>query len=397
MKDQRWILPEGIEEVAPPRAHELEMLRRELVDLYATWGYRLIMPPMVEYLESLLVGSASDLNLDTVKFVDQVSGRMMGIRADMTPQAARIDAHHFHTDAPVRLCYLGTVLHARPDAFGGTRSPLQVGCELYGHDGAESDAEIIALVLATLRTTGIADFWIDLGHVGVFRELASHAGLDRRAEETLFDMLQRKARPEMAEYLAGRVSARNAQMLLALVELNGDASVLDDAATALADAGDGALAALAELRAVATTVMQDNPDVNLHFDLAELRGYQYQTGVVYAAFVPGVGREVARGGRYNEIGSVFGRARPATGFSADLKTLLIAGSRVGAVEKSTIYAPADSDPQLRQRIVELRAAGEPVLRALPGQHGGALEIGCTRELKRGGDGWQVVHVSKPSG
>ncbi|MCB1733744.1 MAG: ATP phosphoribosyltransferase regulatory subunit [Gammaproteobacteria bacterium] len=392
MKDQRWILPEGIEEVAPPRAHELEVLRRELVDLYATWGYRLIMPPMVEYLESLLVGSARDLDLDTVKFVDQVSGRMMGIRADMTPQAARIDAHHFHTDAPVRLCYLGTVLHARPDAFGGTRSPLQVGCELYGHDGADSDAEIITLMLATLRATGINDYFVDLGHVGIFRGLARHAGLDTVSEAALFDMLQRKARPEMSDYLQGRVTPGNAKMLLALVELNGAASMLEEAAEVLAEAGDEARAALAELQELARMLSRDNPDVNFHYDLAELRGYQYQTGVVYAALVPGVGREVARGGRYNEIGRVFGRARPATGFSADLKTLMVAGSRLNSVENVPIYAPADSDPELRERIAQLRASGESVLRALPGQHGGAAETGCRRQLVRSASGWQVVDL-----
>ncbi len=387
--DNRWLLPEGIEEVIPPRAANLESLRRGLVDMYACWGYELIMPPMVEFADSLLTGSAGDLDLDTIKFVDQVSGRMMGMRADMTQQAARIDAHHFNTQSPVRLCYLGTVLHARPNAFGGTRSPLQVGCELYGHCGAASDLEMLSLLVETLGKTGISSFYIDLGHVGIFRGLARTANLTDRQEAVLFDALQRKARPEMEAFCADNLDADMGAMFLALIDLNGDASVLEEARTKLSRAGDDALAAIDDLSKLAALIDAELPKVKFHYDLAELRGYQYQTGVVFAALVPGHGQEVARGGRYNEIGKVFGRARPATGFSADLKTLLLLGELQTQTPAMGIFAPSELDADLKNKITELRAGGEKVVRCLPKQQGDAAAMGCDRVLVKTTGGWQV--------
>ena len=388
-RTDRWLLPEGIEELLPGEAGRLEALRRRLLDLYATWGYAQVIPPFIEYLESLLVGSGSDLDLETFKLTDQLTGRLMGVRADMTQQVARIDAHRLQREAPTRLCYLGTVLRARPDGPGGSRSPLQVGAELYGHDGLESDAEVVALMIETLEACGIRDAHLDLGHVGIFRGLAAAAGLDEIREAELFEMLQRKARAELEAALAD-LPAEHADRLLALVDLNGGDEVLETAHDRLAGAAPEIDAALANLAGVADVLRRERPGLVLHFDLAELRGYRYHTGVVFAALVPGHGEAIARGGRYDDVGRFFGRARPATGFSTDLRQLLrLSDGMATAQVESGIFAPADSDPALCARIRELRSAGERVVRALPGQAGGAAEMGCDRQLVLGDGDWEV--------
>ena len=324
----RWLLPEGIEELLPAQARQLEQLRRELLDLFSSWGYELIIPPFIEYLDSLLTGTGHDLDLQTFKLIDQPSGRLLGLRADMTPQAARIDAHRLQREAPTRLCYLGTVLHTLPDGFAGSRSLMQVGAELFGHAGAESDVEILALMVATLTLTGIDDLYIDLGHVGIYRALAVDAGLDDDQEAFLFDALQRKAIPEINEFLRQlELSTAQRERLAGLATLNGGTETLERARALLEGSGDAAQLALENLERIAALVQQRLPDVALHFDLAELRGYQFHTGVVFAAFVADHGQEIARGGRYDNIGRVFGRARPATGFSTDLRSLMRLGAR----------------------------------------------------------------------
>ncbi|MDE2089707.1 MAG: ATP phosphoribosyltransferase regulatory subunit [Gammaproteobacteria bacterium] len=389
----RWLLPEGIEEVLPEAAARLERLRRALLDLYGSWGYELVMPPFIEYLESLLTGTGSDLDLQTFKLIDQLTGRLLGVRADMTPQAARIDAHQLKRDVPVRLCYLGTVLHTRPEGFGGSRSPLQVGAELYGHGGTESDVEVLCLMLETLALTGVRQVHVDLGHVGIFRALARQARLAPGQEASLFDALQRKALPEIRELLAQySIAADAGRMIAELAQLNGGDEVLAEAAGALRGASDEALAALESLGRVAAAVRRRVSGLPLYFDLAELRGYRYQTGVVFAAFVPGYGQEIARGGRYDDIGRVFGRARPATGFSADLKTLVALGDGgAGApVAAAGIFAPWSDDPALQAMIRELRLRGERVIGCLPGQTGGARQMGCDRVLVQRAGGWQVI-------
>jgi ATP phosphoribosyltransferase regulatory subunit len=286
MREERWLLPVGIEEV-PPQAQVLEGLRRDLLDLYRGWGYQLVIPPFIDYLDSLLTGTGHDLDLQTFKLTDQVTGRLLGVRADMTPQVARIDAHHLRRKGPTRLCYLGTVLHTRSDGFAGTRSPMQIGAEIYGHSGIASDAEILRLVVLTLRLAGIEGAYLDLGHVGIFRGLARQAGLDADQELALFEVLQRKALPEVADLVAQfQVSGSEARMLLELAELNGD-DALVRARSALAGAEPQVLAALDHLAQLATELRQWLPDVPVHFDLAELRGYHYKTGMVFAAFVPG--------------------------------------------------------------------------------------------------------------
>jgi ATP phosphoribosyltransferase regulatory subunit len=393
-KDQ-WLLPEGIEEVLPPEAWRLESARRELLDLFSGWGYELIMPPLIEYLESLLTGTGNDLDLQTFKVTDQMSGRMLGLRADMTPQAARIDAHPLRRDAPTRLCYMGSVLHTRLDGYAGSRSPLQVGAELFGHAGIESDAEILGLLLASLDLLEISDVHIDLGHVGIFRGLAQDAGLSASQENELFDALQRKAVTEIDGMLAAYV-ADEAQRgrLAALAGLNGGWEVLDTARELLAGASAPVKAALDNLTAIAGMIKPrpGEMDARINFDLAELRGYKYQTGMVFAMFVPGCGQEIARGGRYDAVGEVFGRARPATGFSTDLKTLMNLSPRSFAAQGGAILAPAATEPDLFAAIQELRNSGERVVCVLPGQAGDAAVMGCDRELVLEQGSWIVRPV-----
>ncbi len=393
MISDRWLLPEGVDEVLPPEAARLEQLRRRVLDLYSSWGYQLVIPPFIEYLESLLVGTGSDLDLRTFKLTDQLTGRLMGIRADMTPQVARIDAHHLRDQACARLCYLGTVLHALPDGFTRTRSPVQVGAELYGHAGFESDCEILSLMLETLAMAGVDDVHVDLGHVGVFRALAKQAGIEGDRESALHDALQRKARSEIAELLdRAPVDANIAAMILALAELNGDESVLAEARRALAAADQEVLAAVDRLEQTAEVVKARFPDTPLHVDLAELRGYRYHTGVVFAALVPGRGQEVARGGRYDEIGSAFGHARPATGFSTDLKSLLsLAGPRGEKTDMTAIRAPWSSEPELNALVQALRSEGRRVVYELPGDEGKADARGRRAMRKRDGK-WQVTEI-----
>lgn len=394
MQDNSWLLPEGIDELLPARARALEDLRRRLLDRYTSWGYQLVMTPFIEFLESLLTGTGRDLELQTFKLTDQVSGRLLGVRADITPQAARIDAHRLRHEAPTRLCYIGTVLRTRGDGFSDSRSPLQIGAELYGHAGVESDVEIVCLMMETLRVAGLQDIYLDLGHVGIFRALAQAAGLSERQEAAMFDALQRKASAEIDALVASfELPPELARMFAELPNLNGDLGVLQHAREVLAGAPPEVADAIDYVEAVASQLKVCQPDLPVHVDLAELRAYHYQTGVVFAAFVPGQGQEVARGGRYDEIGKVFGRARPATGFSADLKTLM----RLGSVEPlsldSAILAPSDPDPALRDRVGELRAAGAVVIRELPGQNGDPAEMGCSQCLRNVDGEWVVVPLA----
>ncbi len=393
MDNERWLLPEGVDEMLPPQAWNLENLRGNLLNLYRKWGYELVIPPFVEFLDSLLTGAGSDLDLKTFKLTDQITGRLMGVRADMTPQAARMDAHQLRRDVPTRLCYLGTVLHTRPDGFASSRNPLQIGAELFGHAGAESDVEVLCLMMETLKQTGINDLYLDLGHVGIYRGLARQAGLDRAAEQALFDALQRKAVPEIQALLAElAVQEPAAGMLASLAELNGD-DAIERAKQRLAEANQEVQDALHYLEEVAKMIQQRLPNVPLHFDLGELRCYHYQTGVVFAAFVPGRGQEIARGGRYDAIGKMFGRSRPATGFSADLKALLQIGKwQTPQPDGERIYAPWSDDAALLQTVEDLRTQGRCVICALPGQTGAAAEMGCNKILKKQDNSWIVSSI-----
>jgi ATP phosphoribosyltransferase regulatory subunit len=390
----RWLLPEGIEESLPAEAARIEQLRRALLDLYRSCGYELVMTPLIEYLDSLLTGTGSELDLETFKLTDQLNGRLMGVRADITPQVARIDAHRLRRDVPVRLCYLARILRTRPQGPGGTRSPLQVGAELYGHSGVDSDVEIIRLMLATLEICGVERVHVDLGHLDIFRQLIAATGLDAADEAELFDMLQRKAVPEIEALLAAReLSQAQRGWFLALPELNGDVEVLDAARERLAGAGEAVAAALDYLAETAAAIRRAVPSVELRFDLAELRGYRYHSGIVYAAYVPGRGAEIARGGRYDGIGAVFGRARPATGFSADLESLMLVGREPEVAAVPGVFAPAAEDAALDRRVAELRAQGRVVVRGLRGQNGNAQAMGCGEQLVLRDGQWIITEVN----
>ncbi len=392
LTNNRWLLPEGIEELLPPRARVLEQLRRNLLDLFDRWGYDLVMPPFIEYLDSLLTATGNDLDLQTFKLTDQLTGRLMGVRADMTPQVARIDAHHIKSDHPVRLCYLGSVLRTRPEGMAGSRCPLQIGAELYGHGGVESDSEIVHLMVETLAATGLSDIHLDLGHVGIYRGLARQFGLDAGREAQLFSVLQGKASKELSDLLQQwGIDSKGRQMFLDLITLNGRADeVLSAARRSLVGADKPVQQALDQLHQLATLLAARLPELALHFDLAELRGYHYHTGVVFAAYVPGYGQAVAQGGRYDDIGQVFGRARPATGFSADLKTLInLSSAPLPDHNSGAIFAPFSDDSTLWQEIAALRAKGERVVCALPGQQGDGAAMGCDRQLVNSGGRWQI--------
>ncbi|MGI9273595.1 MAG: ATP phosphoribosyltransferase regulatory subunit [Endozoicomonas sp.] len=373
----RWLLPDGIEEILPPRARKAEALRREMLDLFDRWGYELVIPPHLEFMESLTAGLGRDLELQTFKVTDQLTGRMMGLRADTTPAAARIDAHTMVGEGPVRLCYAGSVFHARPAFLGASRSPIQLGAELYGHSGIESDIEVISLMLETLAAVDIHSASLDLGHVQIYRTLAVYAGLGESQEQELFDALQRKAVSEVGQLLDfWQVDETIAEMLKALTSLSGDIEVIGRARDLLAGAPEAVFQALNQLESIAQKLAAMYPQVNLYFDMGELRGYNYHTGVVFAAYLAGQGQAIAKGGRYDGIGRAFGRARPATGFSTDLKILLDL-KPVSREERKTIYAQVDADPAVVQA---LRRQGERVVCQLPGQETDAAGMGCDRQL-----------------
>jgi len=385
-----WLLPEGISEVLPEQAAHLEGLRRNLLDTFDRWGYQLVIPPFVDFLDSLLTGSGHDLDLQTFKLTDQLSGELLGVRADMTPQVARIDAHNLKYEWPTRLCYAGTVLHTLGDPLEKTRSPMQIGAELYGHAGIESDYEVIQLMLEMLAISGVQNVHLDMGHVGIYRSLVEQAGLNTQQEVELFDVLQRKARTELAELVERfAISDQFKTIFNTLPKLNGGVDVLARAVKLLDVSNKNIQTALQDLQIIAEKLQRDYPALTISFDLAELRGYHYHTGMVFAAFVPNIGREIARGGRYDNIGQVFGRARPATGFSADLKVL--AGLLDGEIESAvqTVFAPALDDSDLSETIRDMRAAGIRVIQELPGQQGSMEQLGCNAVLEKQDRQWVV--------
>lgn len=393
--DDRWLLPDGIEEVLPAETRHLERLRREVLDLFESWGYRQVMTPMIEFIESLLIGAGHDLDLQTFKLIDQISGRLMGLRADITPQVARIDARNCQADTPSRFCYVGTVLHTQSDHLENSRSPLQVGAELYGHAGIDSDLEVINLMLKMFSVSGLHTVYLDLGHVGIYRSLVNQAGLSQAQEAELFDHLQRKAAPDLRLFFAANpIDKDSAEMLSALLELHGDASVLDQAVDKLARAGDTVRDHLREMQAIATALAKRFPQVPIHVDLAELRGYHYHRGVVFAAFVEGYGRELARGGRYDGIGKAFGRSRPATGFSADLKTLARLANQQNLTNlPKSVFAPSLDDSGLASTIDVLRQQGWCVIQELAGQIASATDMDCEYQLVKSDGIWEPRPVA----
>ncbi|MFA7269556.1 MAG: ATP phosphoribosyltransferase regulatory subunit [Sterolibacterium sp.] len=388
---RRWLLPEAIEDVLPAEAWQVETLRRRLLDEFRRHGYEFVIPPLLEYVESLLTGSGRDLDLRTFKLVDQLSGRTMGIRADIAPQVARIDAHLLNRSGVTRLCYCGSVLHTLPVGLTATRQPLQIGAELYGHGGSEADAEMLRLLAQALQLSGLAATRIDIGHVGVFRALAAGAGLEADREQDLFGALQAKDQPSLRELVAD-IAEPYRSALLMLPECYGGMEVLERAAGHLPSL-PGIARALAELRAVAGAVN----DLPVSFDLADLRGLHYHSGVVFAAYCAGHPGAIALGGRYDQVGKAFGRSRAATGFSLDLREL----ARLAPCPETrrAILAPCSStasgDAALQTLIGELRATGEIVIDELP-QHVPEdwVEAGCDRRLICRDGHWQIETFGK---
>ena len=388
---RQWILPEYVEDILPAEAWRIEMMRRRVMDLLWVHGYELVGPPLLEYVESLLSGSGGDTNLCMFKVVDQLSGRMMGLRADMTPQVARIDAHLLNRKGIARLCYAGSVLHTLPSGLTRTREPLQIGAELYGHSGLESDLEIQRLMLKSLAIAGVAKVHLDLGHVAVFRGLVRGAGIPAELEAELFGVLQAKdidALRSLCNGLNKHVDTHAREALLLLPELYGGMEVLGEARRSLPDYPEIRIA-LDELEAVGREL---EPMVDaLAFDLADLRGYHYHSGMVFAAYASSSPNAIALGGRYDEVGKAFGRARPATGFSMDLREL--SGLVQPDIYPRGILAPyVKGDKMLQKRIDQLRSEGEIVVVELPGHEADQDMFNCDRKLVPEGGAWVTTKI-----
>ncbi len=382
----RWLLPEDIADVLPAKARKVEQLRRSLLDLYRSYGYELVAPPLLEFLDSLLTGTGSDLNLQTFKLVDQLSGRTLGLRADMTPQVARIDAHLLNRTGVTRLCYAGSIAHTRTPIGCSSREELQLGAEIYGHAGWEADLEALSLLLQTLQTAGLKQVYLDLSHAGILTGILADQAVSKEDIENLYGLLQSKDRSSLANW-SRNLPQPVGQALMALTELSGPAKeVLVRARKVLPSNAlvSDALALLEQLTN-AITLTPSAPEVSI--DLADLRGYQYHSGMMFTAYVDALSQPIARGGRYDHVGQAFGRARPATGFSIDLLTL--AGLSTDLEERSAILAPWVSDAGLNAAIQALRAAGEIVVQLAPGDAALSAEYRLDRVLVEQGGTWKV--------
>jgi ATP phosphoribosyltransferase regulatory subunit len=390
-KIDSWLLPDGIDEVLPEQARFIEKSRRDLLDLYNSWGYDLVIPPMVEFTESLLSGFGSDLDLVTFRLTDQLSGRMMGIRADITPQAARIDAHSLNRQGPSRLCYAGTVLQTKPRAPLESRTPISIGVELFGEAGIGADIEVIELFLKTLETAGVDDIYLDIGHVDILRGLLVGSKLSNAQESELFELLQRKANAELEAWIAENIAdSQLASWLKSLPALSGSKAILAEARKCLAGAPKPVLAALDQLDQIVAAL--SNQPVTIYLDLGDLAGYRYHTGIVFAAYKQGYGKALGNGGRYDNIGEAFGRARTATGFAFDLKSL-VANGQSEQQTLSGIYVPSPIDQLCGEKIAQLREQGERVVQGFEGQTPDFKEMNCDRQLVKRGDQYQIEKIS----
>lgn len=390
---RNWLLPEYIEDVLPAEAASVETLRRTLLDLYKVHGYQYVIPPMLEFMESLTSGAGHALDLATYKVVDQLSGRLMGVRADMTPQAARIDAHLLNQQGITRLCYAGSVLKTQAEGLAHTREPLQIGAEIYGHAGTASDIEIQRLLIKSLKAIGVEKVSLDLSHVEVFSSIIEAAGISESIEYELHNALLSKDKTTISQ-LADGVGAQYKQALIDLTSFNGDQSVLQEARKQLPKI-DRIQAALDALQVVSDALT--DLDVEINFDLSELRGYHYHSGIVFAAYAQGFKGALALGGRYDEVGEAFGRARPATGFSLDLRGV-VRGLNTPHSEKG-ILAPANEaiDAELKvslaEKIEELREHGQIVIQTIADSISDANELNCDKKLEHYHSGWHVVDIA----
>ena len=389
----RWLLPDGIQEMLPPDAKAVEQLRQSILALYDSWGYDLVMPAMVEFTDSLLTGTANSLQRKTFTLIDQISGKLMGVRSDMTPQVARIDAHQLSGNRQTsRLCYCGHLLHAQADGLNPSRSPLQIGAEIFGNASIEADIEVVSLMLETMHQASLHQVSIDLGHVGIFRSLFEQSGLEKSQEPILFDMLQRKSIPELKAFLQQQdLTEQQRKHFCQLALLNGDVEIIQQAREIYRASSDECLAALNHIESVALGIQQRYPEVLIHCDLSELRGYEYHTGLVFAAFLPGQGREIARGGRYDDIGSVFGVARPATGFSTDLLNLYLLSEKSASSDEA-ILAPNKHDTKLNRLIQQLRKQGKRVVIDLSNGALSPQQQSCHQIIVADGSDWIVSKI-----
>jgi len=385
---RNWLLPEFIEDIMPAEAARIESLRRQLLDLFKVNGYQYVIPPTLEYVESLITGTGHDLDIATFKVVDQLTGRLMGLRADTTPQAARIDAHMLNHEGVSRLCYAGTVLRTSPRGLARTREPLQIGAELFGHAGVESDVEIQRLMVKSLQGIGLKDLHVDFSHVGIFESLIEAGSIESGLEEALYAALLSKDKTLVAE-LTGKLDKTIKQALIDLTDLNGDVTVLKRAAAVL-PALPKVTQALAELKTI--TDQLGDLGLQIGFDLSELRGYHYHSGIVFAAYAQNYAGPLALGGRYDEVGKSFGRARPATGFSLDLRGVVSAlqPAKLG----KGMLAPMTGDAALQQKVEALRNDGHIVIQALPDDKTSAKELNCDRELQYRDGEWQILPLAE---
>lgn len=390
IKVDRWVLPEGIAELLPAEALQVETLRRKLVDVFQCWGYEYVITPMIEFTDSLLTGSGGDIDLLTFKITDQLTGKTLGIRADITPQAARMDAHSLKRDGVNRLCYAGHVVHTRPQVALGSRTPIQVGVELFGEPGLDADIEVISLLLEVLSLVGMPKQYLDIGHVGIYRALTEIAGFSEEQQDGLFALLQAKAATEIKDWVHANVREPKLQhWFLELPKLSGSIGILQRAREVFADAPAEIQAALDELNSIAEVVQPRYPDAQLYFDLSELRGFHYHTGVIFGAFSPGVGNAIAKGGRYDHIGDAYGRARPATGFAVDLSVICRSLEVAKETVRPGIFAPLSANPDQWQAIQDLRKQGERVVSGLSRQMRPQGYQNCDRILLENESGFKV--------
>ena len=383
----RWLLPEDIADVLPVEARKVESLRRRILDLYQTYGYELVAPPILEFLDSLLTGTGSDLNLQTFKLVDQLSGRTLGLRADITPQVARIDAHLLNRSGVTRLCYAGSIAHARTPVGRSAREELLLGAEIYGCATWEADFEAITLLLKTLNLSGIHRIYLDLSHAGVLAGILDGLAISGPEIEVLYGLLQSKDRPRLSQWVKALPQTASSA-LMALTELNGPCSEVIANAKRILPKSTLIDQALSQLERLVLATASLSTGLELSIDLADLRGYQYHSGIMFAAYVDGLPQPIARGGRYDYVGQAFGRSRPATGFSFDLLTL--ASISPISERKSAILAPWIDDASLLSVIGELRSRGEVVIQVMAVDKAAFLEYECQHELVKKGDSWELV-------
>jgi ATP phosphoribosyltransferase regulatory subunit len=357
-----WLLPVGVEETLPTEAARIERLRRKVLDLLNSWGYELVMPPLMEFLDSLLTGVGHGLEIETFKLTDQISGRMMGVRADMTPQVARIDAHYLRSNGPRRLCYFGPVLRTRPDCLGCSRVPLQLGAELFGVKSSQADIEIVELLMETLSSIGLENLHVDLGHMGIFQGLSRTENLDAQAQEKLSTAIGSRSRDDVAHLCESLgLSLRATELFVLMTAASGEVDTLSSVSEKFSCASEEVTESFENLSQISTSLKKRLPATRLYYDLAALKGQSYHNGLVFSVYMPGSGRAIASGGRYDDIGKAFGRARAATGFSLDLRAISSYVKQSDMDTVQSIYASFKDDPGLFEAVRQLRQQGRRVI------------------------------------